>query len=301
MPGTSSTNGPSRRVTSTRLRDSILTTSAPRWASCIAANGPAHTHVMSTTRSPASGRRGAAAPGVGGRGGPVDAAVVLAERRDTSRRGRRRAGRRMRIGDAGASTPIVRRRGRGRGTNGARAAAPTPAPRWASGPGTPARRRRGRVRQEVVDRERRPRPRRTSASTTSYCSTRWAVVANTSRWPHSGSPSIVTSACHCPSSVHCTSNGAVAARRRSPTGTRRGRRRRRAPARRRSPSAGTVAIVVTIASSAATSMRWPSPSAQPGVQRAERRRSRRGRPANTSVSSPRRRIGVAVRPSGSSR
>ena len=58
MPGSSSTNGPRRRVTSMRPCDSILMTSAPRWASCIAANGPAHTHVRSITRSPASGAIG---------------------------------------------------------------------------------------------------------------------------------------------------------------------------------------------------------------------------------------------------
>ena len=55
MPISPSANGPSRRVTSTRLVDSNLTTSAPRWANWVAANGPAHTHVMSTTRTPPSG------------------------------------------------------------------------------------------------------------------------------------------------------------------------------------------------------------------------------------------------------
>src|SRR4029453_13148299 len=46
-----------RRVTSIRPCDSILMTSAPRWARCIVQYGPAHTHVKSATRTPANGRR----------------------------------------------------------------------------------------------------------------------------------------------------------------------------------------------------------------------------------------------------
>jgi hypothetical protein len=59
----SSAYGGSARVTSPRVEVSTRITSAPRWASCIAANGPAHTQVRSMTRTPARGRSLAGAAG----------------------------------------------------------------------------------------------------------------------------------------------------------------------------------------------------------------------------------------------
>ena len=210
MPGTSSTNGPRRRVTSMRPCDSILMTSAPRWASCIAANGPAHTHVRSITRRPASG---AAVAGRADRRGrawcPVDRAVVARRRRQ--RRGRGPAPAR-RTGSATAAPRHRRRvRPRGSGTTRGRAAAPRRGRRPRRGRGTPGRRRRAPSSRNSST-VKSATAAATSASTASYCSDRWAVVANTSRWPQSGSPSIPTRARHWPSSVHCTSTDAVAQR-----------------------------------------------------------------------------------------
>ena len=164
----------------------------------------------------------------------------------------------MRIGDAGADHRTARADHAARGTSGGRAAAPTPSRRRARGRGTPARPTRGpwrgtrrRVMSATASR-RASRRRRTARRAGRWSRTRRGGPTRdrraSSRAPATGRP-------------RCTARGrSRRGSRRCPTGT----RRASPPATGTSPAyvtvGSTVAIVVTIASRAATSMRWPRPS-----------------------------------------
>ena len=260
MPGSSSTNGPRRRVTSTAAVRLDLDDVGAEVGELHRRERPGPHPRQVDHAQP--GERGA-------RGVPADRGRA---RRpvDATRRRRRRSGRRgavaastprMRIGDAGARTRDVRRDHEVAERVAARAAAPTPARRpreWTRHAGTPTA---CAGRQEVVDgeraarpRRRAPRRRRTARALRRRREDLEVPPVRIAEHLDERPPLAVLRALH--------EHRAVAAACRCPTGTRRGCRPRPGPGRRTSPSAGTSPSCRPSPRAPTTSMRWPRPSAR---------------------------------------